>query len=177
MKIGIAGTHSTGKTTLLNALRSEDMFKDYEICDEVTRQVRSWGFDINEAGNDITQRLIMMKHIENVFMYDDMITDRVCLDGLVYTRWLYENDKVSGDTFLFAEEVFDKVWSEYDVVFWLRPEFALVEDGTRSMDLNFRNEIYNLFEHYVTSKNLNLVKLSGSVRERVNKALEVLNEQ
>jgi nicotinamide riboside kinase len=107
-------------------------------------------------------------------MYDDMITDRACLDGLVYTRWLYENDKVSGDTFLFAEEVFDKVYPQYDKVFWLRPEFALVEDGTRSNDLNFRNEIDSLFEHYVNNKNLDVIKLSGSVRERVNSALEEL---
>ena len=41
MRIGITGAQSVGKTTLLNALRSEKLFDDYTICDEVTRRVKS----------------------------------------------------------------------------------------------------------------------------------------
>jgi len=175
MKIGITGTHSTGKTTLLNALRSEPLLRNYEVCDEVTRQIKSWGFDINEAGTDVTQRLIMMKHIENIVLYEDMITDRTVLDGLVYTRWLFEHDRISSDTFLYAEEVFDAIWDEYDYMFWLRPEFALIEDGVRSNNLEFRKEIDHLFDHYITTKNLNVVHVTGSVRERINKIIEVLD--
>ena len=80
MKIGITGAQSVGKTTLLNALRSEKLFKDYVICDEVTRRVKSYGLPINEEGTDITQRLIMNEHIVNVFMYGNMLTDRTALD-------------------------------------------------------------------------------------------------
>ena len=61
MRIGLSGTQSTGKTTLLNVLRSEKHFKEYQVNDEVTRWVRSLGIDINEAGSDISQELIMMK--------------------------------------------------------------------------------------------------------------------
>ena len=91
MKIGIAGAQSTGKTTLLNALRSEPCFKDFSICDEVTRRVKSYNLPINEQGGDITQKLIMHEHIVNVFMHDDMITDRTVLDGVVYTHYLCHN--------------------------------------------------------------------------------------
>jgi hypothetical protein len=45
---GISGAQSVGKTTLLNALRSEPTFKDYSICDEVTRRVKSYGLLIND---------------------------------------------------------------------------------------------------------------------------------
>ena len=55
MRIGLSGTQSTGKTTLLNVLRSEKHFKEYQVNDEVTRWVRSLGIDINEAGSDISQ--------------------------------------------------------------------------------------------------------------------------
>ena len=70
MRIGITGAQSVGKTTLLNALRSERMLSQYTVCDEVTREIKEMGFDINEAGSDLTQILIMQKHIANVFMYD-----------------------------------------------------------------------------------------------------------
>ena len=49
MRIGITGAQSVGKTTLLNALRSEKLFDDYTICDEVTRRVKSYGLPIIEA--------------------------------------------------------------------------------------------------------------------------------
>jgi len=80
MRIGITGAQSVGKTTLLNALRSEKLFKDYAICDEVTRRVKSYGLPINEGGTDTTQRLIMNEHIYNAFMHEDMLTDRTALD-------------------------------------------------------------------------------------------------
>ena len=98
MKIGITGAQSVGKTTLLNALRSEKKFKTYAICDEVTRELIKLGLDINEAGSDLTQELIMQKHVFNVFMYNDMLTDRTALDGLVYTAYLHLHKKVSKDT-------------------------------------------------------------------------------
>ena len=75
MRIAISGAQSVGKTTLINALRSEKALKDYTFCTEVTRRVGSYGLPINEDGTDITQRLIMQEHIVNYFMNDNMICD------------------------------------------------------------------------------------------------------
>ena len=102
VRIGISGAQSVGKTTLLNALRSEKCFWGYNIRNEVTRTVKSYGIDINENGSDISQMLIMKEHIYNLVMFDDMITDRTSLDGLVYTKWLYNQGKVSEDCFIEA---------------------------------------------------------------------------
>ena len=110
MRIGITGAQSVGKTTLLNALRSEKLFKDYVICDEVTRRVKSYGLPINEEGTDVTQRLIMNEHIVNVFMHGNMLTDRTALDGLVYSTYLYKNNQIAVSTMKYAREVFHKVW-------------------------------------------------------------------
>ena len=57
MRIGLSGTQSTGKTTLLNVLRSERIFKDYQVNDEVTRWVKSLNIEINEAGSDRVKNL------------------------------------------------------------------------------------------------------------------------
>jgi nicotinamide riboside kinase len=174
MKIGITGAQSVGKTTLLNALRSEKLFKDYVICDEVTRRVKSYGLPINEEGTDITQRLIMNEHIVNVFMYGNMLTDRTALDGLVYSAYLYNKNQISANTLKYVREVFNKVWHSYDYVFYIEPEFEIVDDGVRSINKQFRDEIAELFEYVIEKENLSMLRVKGSVRNRVNTIIDHL---
>lgn len=174
MRIGIAGAQSVGKTTLLNALRSEKFFTGYVICDEVTRRVRSYGLPINEDGNDITQRLIMNEHIANVFLYDNMVTDRTALDGLVYSKYLFKHVKISQTTLRYVNTVFDRVWSSYDHVFYIEPEFDLVDDGTRSVDITFRNEVSEIFEHTIDKYKLSVRRVTGTLRNRVNTIMDLL---
>jgi len=176
MRIGITGAQSVGKTTLLNALRSEDMFKDLVICDEVTRRVKGYGLPINEAGNDITQRLIMNEHVVNVFLYDNMITDRTVLDGLVYSSYLLKNRKVSIDTFRYVYDVYTKVTPYYDYIFYIEPEFDIENDGTRSVDVEFRNEIASLFESLIYQHKMDVIRIGGSVRNRVNQIIDIIEK-
>ena len=174
MKIGITGAQSVGKTTLLNALRSEKLFKDYVICDEVTRRVMSYGLPINEEGTDTTQRLIMNEHIVNVFMYGNMLTDRTALDGLVYSAYLYNKNQISANTLKYVREVFNKVWHSYDYVFYIEPEFEIVDDGVRSINKEFRDEITGLFRVTIDRENLSMLRVKGSVRNRVNTIIDHL---
>lgn len=174
MRIGITGAQSVGKTTLLNALRSEKLFQDYAICDEVTRRVKSYGLPINEEGSDATQRLIMNEHIYNVYMFDNMLTDRTALDGLVYTTWLYKNNQVGISTLRHVKDVFHRVWPSYDHVFYIEPEFDPVDDGVRSVDIGFRDEIADLFESTIEKEKLSMHRVRGSVRNRVNSIMDLL---
>lgn len=174
MRIGITGAQSVGKTTLLNALRSESRFQGYEICDEVTREIKEMGFDINEAGSDLTQLLIMQKHIVNIFMHKCMLTDRTSLDGLVYTTYLNLKDKVGKNTLDKARRIYDKTITEYDYVFYIRPEFDIVDDGVRSTDLQFRDEIVDIFEGLISEIPRPVNVLTGSVRERVEQVMRTV---
>jgi len=174
MRIGITGAQSVGKTTLLNALRSEKLFKDYVICDEVTRRVMSYGLPINEDGTDMTQRLIMNEHIVNVFMNGNMLTDRTALDGLVYSVYLNNKNKISSSTLKYAKDIFKKVWNSYDYVFYIEPEFEIVDDGVRSIDKQFRDEIAELFETTIEKEKLSMHRVKGSVRDRVNTIIDFL---
>ena len=168
MKIGITGAHSVGKTTLLNALRSEKLFERYAICDEVTRRVKSYGLPINEDGTDTTQILIMKEHIYNLFMYDDMITDRTSLDGLVYSRYLFKHNKISDKTMRLVNDIFSRTWDQYEHVFYIEPEFEIVDDGVRSTDNQFRDEIAELFQTTIEKRALTMRRVKGTVRNRVN---------
>ena len=174
MRIGITGAQSVGKTTLLNALRSEKGLLGFTVCDEVTRRVKGYGLPINEDGTDVTQQLIMQEHIVNVFMYENMITDRTALDGLVYTSYLHRTGKVSIETLIKVRNIFKKVWPKYDYVFYIEPEFGIVDDGIRSVDIKFRNEIAELFETIIEKEKLSVIRVSGSVRTRVTTIIDLL---
>lgn len=177
MRIGISGAQSVGKTTLMNAMRSEHKFKRWRVCDEVTRRVSSYGLPINENGNDLTQRLIMQEHIANVFMYDKFIADRTALDGYVYTKWLYSHGKVKSSTLQTVREIFKKVQPYYDIQFYIRPEFEVENDGVRSINLEFRDEIVKLFDLTIKDYELPVHVITGSVRERIDQILKVIDEQ
>ena len=174
MRIGITGAQSVGKTTLLNALRSEKLFTNYKICDEVTRRVKSYGLPINEDGSDTTQRLIMNEHIANVFLYDNMLTDRTALDGLVYSKFLYKYAKINDNTMRYVTDVFHSVWEKYDYVFYIEPEFEIVDDGVRSIDKKFRDEIADIFEQTIEKMKLSMCRVHGSVRDRTTSIMDIL---
>jgi nicotinamide riboside kinase len=176
MRIGISGAQSVGKTTLLNALRSEKCFKHYDIRNEVTRTVKSYGIDINENGSNVSQTLIMKEHIYNLVMFEDMITDRTSLDGIVYTHWLHQQGKVTNDCFEECLLVFEKTRAMYDYMFYIKPEFPIEDDGVRSASKQWQDDIVEIFNHYIEAYKMPVINVSGSVRERVNIILKTIGE-
>ena len=121
MRIAFTGAHSTGKTTLLNELKNDKQFNlTYEFIDEITRRMTKKGLKINEGGDDMTQLLIMNSHISNV-LKEKCIMDRCALDGVVYTRCMYDKGQISDWVMDFAENVFTKIIDKYDYIFYLTP--------------------------------------------------------
>ena len=178
MIVSFTGAQSTGKTTLLNELKKWKEFEDYVFIDEITRNVSKLGMNINEKGDDATQTAIMNAHIENLKKGDNLILDRCSLDGVVYTHYLYSHGKVSKDTFDYARQVFVETCLKYDKIFYLKPEFDIVDDGVRSNSVQFRDEIADIFERYIAEFNLrkwNVIELSGSVEERLKAIKKATN--
>ena len=177
MIVSFTGAQSTGKTTLLK--RCKEIYSDYEYIDEVTRLVkRSYNVNINEGGNDITQLLIINQHIQNTFRYvpehrKGIIMDRCIVDGLVYTAYLAAENKVSRWVAEYARNVFDMLITRVDKVFYTWPgDVPLVDDGERSIDIDFRNKIIAtfdlLFDSYAEKMKDKLIILRGTVDERLN---------
>jgi len=170
MIVSFTGAQSTGKTTLLNILKEKN--KDIKFVDEVTRRIkRDYNLPINEDGNNLTQFMIMADHISNMYRkYDGelVILDRCVVDGLVYTQWLFNNRKVNSAMNDIAVDIYNSLYDKYDIIFYTDPaDVELMDDGERSADKKFRDDIINSFEHIIKELN-NVVVLSGKVEERLD---------
>lgn len=169
VRVAFSGAQSTGKTTLLNALRESADFKDCKFWDEITRQIKEQGFEINEQGTDATQLKIMQEHKRRVQADDSglVIFDRCSLDGLAYTQYLYNRGQLTKETLDEATKVFEETISSWDAIFFLRPEFEIVDDGVRSVNVEFHRNIVFLFDHFIEKYKLQVIQLTGSVEDRV----------
>lgn len=179
MIVSFSGAQSTGKSTLLKVW--QEAMPEWDFIPEVTRLVkREYDLPINEDGNDLTQTMIMSEHLRNAFTKRErhVILDRCSLDGLVYTHWLCDNKKVSMGTYSHARYVFDGTLEKYDLIIYTSPEdVPVVDDGERSINVKFREEIIELFEQYLSDiPAQKLLRVKGSVEERVNQIGNMLNK-
>lgn len=175
MKIAFTGAQSTGKTTLLNELKTDYNYRTFTFIDEITRRMTKHGLQINEGGDSMTQLLIMNSHLKNI-LKEDVIMDRCVLDGVVYTRYLYDKGQVSEWVMDYAEKIFQLIIEQYDYIFYLVPEFDIKDDGVRSIDNDFRNQIVKIFNDYILQCEVPVIKLTGTIEERIKQVKETINE-
>lgn len=170
MVISFTGAQSTGKSTLFNRMKSDDRFRKFNYVPEITRKLKdSYNLKINENGDDLTQLAILNAHLDNFlkFRTTNTIMDRCILDGLVYTTYLYYTKKVSSEVVSYAEFLTKKIIDGVDVIFYTEADIPLKDDGVRSNNNEFRDTIIKLFEEAIKFYNLNVVRLEGSVDNRL----------
>jgi len=173
MRIAITGAQSTGKSTLLRYLKQDDDLKGFEFIDELTRKIAAKGININEEGSNMSQIFTVTIHAENI-VKDHFISDRCALDGLVYTKWLFDQGKVDKWILDYAVGVAKEVIPRYDYIFYLPAEIPIEDDGVRSADVKFRDEIVTLFEMYAKELDVKLIELTGAVKDRAKQFKRVL---
>ena len=145
----------------------------FEFIDELTRQLKDSGVVINEQGGNLTQLLTNTTHIQNI-VKPKFISDRCILDSMVYTSWLYSEKKIDHWVYNFAKNSFKMLIDQYDYIFYLKPEFDLVDDGVRSSDVEFRNKISDLFEYYIDNYLVDVHTLTGTVEQRFKQFKDVI---
>ena len=170
MRIGLAGTMSVGKTTLVKALAELPEFKDYYITTERSKYLRDLGIPLN-TDSSVRGQFVFMAERAQELMRDDLLTDRTIWDVCAFTLSA-KSIKYSGKQLLI--EAATTLMSYYDIVFYVSPEGVSIEDnGVRTTDEKYRDKIdfaiRELLNEYKPNK---LVEIKGSTEERITEIMK-----
>jgi nicotinamide riboside kinase len=169
--IVLVGSSSTGKSTIFELLKTK--LSNYTFVSESTRKVKSYGYDINEQGDDTTQLAILSFHLKTLLEPGHLALDRGMLDVLVYSENLRDIQK---RTISYIEDTFKYVKDEYTHVVYFPIEFDAVDDGVRSVNEEWRREVDNKFKQYLDKYYPEeYLTVTGSPMQRLKQILAFIN--
>ena len=167
MKIGLCGTMSVGKTTLVNALKERDEFKDYMFRTERSKELMAQGIPLN-TDSTLKGQTVFLAERSSELMLENIITDRTVIDVMAFANCSTSMDIYEKEDF---ETLAAQLVREYDHIFYVSPEGVEIEDnGVRETNAKYRvaidNSINTLMNKYV-HRIKKLHTISGSTEERI----------
>ena len=174
MKIGLCGTMSVGKTTLVKALKELPEFKDYKFATERSKYLNDLGIPLNTDSTLKGQTVFLAERCAEL-MNDNIITDRTVIDVMAFTM----NAKSIGH---YDKEIFESYAKEfireYDYIFYISPHGIPIEDnGVRETDEHYRDiidfTITTLIKRYAHMVD-KIETIKGSTEDRVQQILSYL---
>lgn len=170
MKIGLCGTMSVGKTTLVKALSELPEFEKYHVATERSKYLRDLGVPLN-TDSTINGQLLFIAERSGELLHKDLITDRTVWDVSAFTMLAKSVDSAFKSTLVNTAML---LRDQYDVVFYIDPIGTNIEDnGVRETNLEYRTninqEILRLLSLYPLKK---LVVIDGSTYDRMQTILK-----
>ena len=167
MKIGLCGTMSVGKTTLVNALAKLPEFKDYKSRTERSKELMAMGIPLN-TDSTVKGQAVFLAERASELMEENIITDRTIIDVMAFANCSDSMYYFEAEDFCsFASNMLD----EYDYIFYVSPEGVEIEDnGIRETNADYRKLIDQNIQLLITKyrhKIKNLVEIKGSTEERI----------
>jgi hypothetical protein len=181
LKIGVLGTHDTGKTTLAfslcSKLKSKHLFVGF-----VEESVRECPFPVNQMTNFLSQYWILNRQInyeiEKHERYNVIVTDRTTIDNFAYAFRAAKNGKISPEE-LEILRVKAEHWARtYNFLFYARiPKKKLEDDGFRDTTKQFQLEIDQIIRELIKDWKLDVTELDGTNDRRLEIALQTLSSE
>ena len=173
MKIGLAGTVSVGKSTLVKELAKLEQFKDYHVATERSKYLRDQGISLNDDSTTKGQFVFAAERSLEL-MHDNLLTDRTIYDVCAFTM---SAKSISWEDKIKLIESFITIRNDYDVIIYVSPEGVDIEDnGVRITDAEYRQKIdyviRGLLKEYPPKK---LIEIKGPTEERINLILSQIN--
>ena len=166
MKIGLCGTVSVGKTTLVNALKQLPEFANYEFATERSKYLRDQGIALN-TDSTLKGQIVFAAERSLELMKENIITDRTIYDVCAFTlsaksiSW-WEKEQ-------FTRLMMNNIRREYDAIIYVSPEGIEIEDnGVRETNSDYRDiidhTIREMLKEYPPTK---LIEVKGTTEERI----------
>lgn len=182
VKINFVGAQGTGKTTLLETARKDEVFKDFQFCTEIIRDlVKKKNLSINESGNVKSQKAFFDAY-NKILNKDGYISDRCIIDVHAYTNYLYDYKSSN------SEKEFQSLYKEilrensilkslnkdsFGIIIYFPIEFELVDDGIRSLNVYFQEYIDQYIVNTLNKYQLPFYTIRGSVEQRLKQLKEI----
>jgi len=172
IKIAICGSQSTGKSTVINALKQKEELKRFVFIDEIVRTLVKQGVKIDKDADHSSQVRILEEHYKNIWRHSSFITDRCAIDAFTYATVDYVNGKFTYEEHKIHESIFLDCIKSYDIVFYIPIEFDIVPDGFRNTEKDYQREIDNTFKKVFQKYNIVTYTLTGTCENRVRQFCE-----
>ena len=169
MKIGLCGTMSVGKTTLVNALKKDLDFKDYIFRTERSKYLNSMGIPLN-TDSTLKGQLVFAAERAAELMQENIITDRTIIDVMAFCAL---SKSMSSAEKQHINGVLWHLIKEYDIIFHIDDLSVPMEDnGVRETDKDYRLAIHKKISSILGMHRWmpgKVVTISGTTEERINK--------
>jgi nicotinamide riboside kinase len=170
MRIGLAGTMSVGKTTLVKAMAELEQFKDYFIATERSKYLRDLGIPLN-TDSTLNGQFVFLAERASELLRENVLTDRTIWDVCAFTLGAQSISDFDKRTFVEAAMM---LRNQYDLVVYVSPVGVEIEDnGVRTTDLDYRAKIDNVIklslEEFKPNK---LITVEGTTEQRIATILQ-----
>ena len=167
MKIGLCGTMSVGKTTLVHALQELPEFKDYMFRTERSKYLMSQGIPLN-TDSTLKGQTVFLAERASELIQENIITDRTIIDVIAFTQASKSIDWTDKEAF-YAYAM--RLIKEYDYIFYVSPEGVEIEDnGVRETDADYRDTIDTFIRHILSQQKHRIKNygiLEGPTEQRI----------